>query len=254
MKRTSPSVLHTLFFVALFGCATYSAKAWAKPGKSAGQAAPSAKDNSASAQISPALQKYIEGLPAGFDAIPADRKRQLDKLALFIKTRRDSKETARVTYICTHNSRRSHMGQIFATLAAAHYGVDRVEVFSGGTEVKAFNPRAVAALERAGFAITNPGGENPHYKVTFASNRPAIEAFSKKYDDAFNPKENFAAVMTCSQADKSCPTVAGATLRIPLHYEDPKESDGTPTEAATYDARARQIATEAFYVFSRLKV
>jgi len=254
MKRTSPSVFLCLAFAVLAGAASNTSRAWAKPSKSSAKAAPSAKEDSATAQISPTLQKYIENLPSGFDAIPADRKRQLDKLALFIKTRRDSNETARVTYICTHNSRRSHMGQLFATLAAAYYGVDRIEVFSGGTEAKAFNPRAVAALERAGFSITNPGGENPHYKVTFASNRPALEAFSKKYDDAFNPKENFAAVMTCSQADKTCPTVAGATLRIPLHYEDPKESDGTPAEAATYDARARQIATEAFYVFSRLKV
>jgi hypothetical protein len=47
--------------------------------------------------------------------------------------------------------------------------------------------------------------------------------------------------------------VTGSALRIPLHYEDPKASDGTPEEVATYDERARQIATEAFYTFSRVK-
>lgn len=145
------------------------------------------------------------------------------------------------------------MGQLSATLAAAFYGLDRVEAFSGGTEATAFNPRAVAALERAGFQIENPGGDNPHYKMRFAENRAPVEAFSKKYDDAWNPKSGFAAVMTCDHADKNCPTVAGATLRIPLHFVDPKASDGTPEEAATYDERAKQIATEVFYAMSRVK-
>lgn len=212
-----------------------------------------AREGKATPALLPSLQKYAQGLPAAFDAIPADRKPQLEKLALFIKTQRDSGQTARLVFICTHNSRRSHMGQLFATAAAAHYGIDRVESFSGGTEATAFNPRAVAALKRAGFSIDNPGGENPHYKVKFAAKLAPVEAFSKKYDDAFNPTKGFAAVMTCSHADKNCPTVAGASLRVPVHYEDPKAADGTPEEAAAYDARAKQIATELFYVFSRVK-
>lgn len=212
-----------------------------------------ASEGKSTPALLPALQKYVQALPAAFDEIPADRKPQLEKLALFIKTQRDSGQTARLVFICTHNSRRSHMGQLLASAAAAHYGIDRVQSFSGGTEATAFNPRAVAALKRAGFSIDNPGGENPHYKVKFAATRPPVEAFSKKYDDAFNPTKGFAAVMTCSHADKNCPTVAGASLRVPVHYEDPKAADGTPQEAATYDARAKQIATELFYVFSRVK-
>jgi len=211
------------------------------------------KTNPASVQLLPPLQKFVTSLPAGFSAIPEDRKKQLDKLALFVKTSRASGETARVLFICTHNSRRSHMGQLFATVAAAYYNLDHVETFSGGTEATAFNPRAVAAMERVGFTITNPGGSNPHYSVAYASNRPAVETFSKKYDDVTNPKEGFVAVMTCDQADKNCPVISGAALRLPLHYVDPKASDGTPQESATYDERARQIATEVFYAFSRVK-
>jgi arsenate reductase len=205
------------------------------------------------AQLLPPLAKLAETLPAGFAEIPQERKDQLEKLALFIRSKINAGETARVTYICTHNSRRSHMGQLFGTLAAAYYGVDHFEAFSGGTEATAFNPRAVAAVERLGFTLANPGGDNPHYKATYAANRPPLEMFSKKYDDPFNPKDNFATVMTCAHADKNCPVVAGASLRIPLHYEDPKDSDGKPDETATYDARAKQIATEAFYAFSRVK-
>lgn len=211
------------------------------------------KTNPAALQLLPPLANFVSSIPAGFSAIPEDRRKQLDKLALFIKTSRSSGETARVLFICTHNSRRSHMGQLFATVAAAYYGLDHVDSFSGGTEATAFNPRAVAAMERVGFAITNPGGSNPHYSVAFASNRPTVETFSKKYDDATNPKEGFVAVMTCDQADKNCPVISGAALRLPLHYVDPKAADGTPQETTTYDERARQIATEVFYAFSRVK-
>jgi arsenate reductase len=145
------------------------------------------------------------------------------------------------------------MGQIWATTAAAYYGVDNVKAFSGGTEATSFNPRAVAALEHAGFKLENPGGDNPHYKVTFSEKQPALESFSKKFEDPANPQENFAAVMTCAQADKNCPVVPGASIRVPLHYEDPKAADGTPEEASTYDERVRQIGSEMFYLFSQIK-
>jgi arsenate reductase (thioredoxin) len=58
--------------------------------------------------------------------------------------------------------------------------------------------------------------------------------------------------MTCDEADQDCPFVKGAALRISLPYEDPKVADGTPEEAARYDARSRQIATEMLYLFSKV--
>jgi arsenate reductase len=59
--------------------------------------------------------------------------------------------------------------------------------------------------------------------------------------------------MTCSHADKNCPTVTGASLRIPITFEDPKAADGTAKEAATYDKRSAQIAREMLYAFSLVK-
>ncbi|MEM9731475.1 MAG: protein-tyrosine-phosphatase, partial [Myxococcota bacterium] len=131
--------------------------------------------------------------------------------------------------------------------------VSGVAVFSGGTETTAFNPRAVAAMERAGFVIETPGGENPRYLVSYADGAEPIACFSKVYDDPVNPSEGFAAVMTCSSADEACPVVQGAAERVSITYEDPKASDDTPEETDTYDARCRQIATEMLFVFSRVK-
>jgi arsenate reductase len=186
--------------------------------------------------------------------LPEERREPLDRLAQFVMERRERGEAARLLFICTHNSRRSHMGQIWASVAAAHHGIDGVETFSGGTEATAFDPRAVAALRRAGIGIeaTNGDAANPRYAVSFADSRPALEAFSKKYDDPPNPTEGFAAIMTCSEADQACPFVQGAALRVALPYADPKASDGTPREEATYDERCQQIATEMFYLFSRV--
>lgn len=197
------------------------------------------------------LRRTIDRVIQRFGAIPESRKELLDQVAAYVSARRRVGESAELTFICTHNSRRSQMGQLWAAAAAVYFGVDEVHTYSGGTEVTAFNPRAVAAIERAGFVVENPGGDNPHYLVTFADDRPAIECFSKTYDDPFNPSDGFAAIMTCSEADEACPVVHGAALRAPIRYEDPKVADGTPSETAAYDERCLQIATEVLYLFSR---
>lgn len=200
------------------------------------------------------LFSYIETAASENDSIPQERKDQLKRIALYIQSKKDSNKAANLTFICTHNSRRSHMGQIWAAAAAAYYGIEQgIDTYSGGTEATAFNPRAVAAIERAGFHVKNPGGDNPHYEVTYAENGKVLKCFSKKYDDPSNPNENFAAIMTCSEADASCPTVPGADLRVPITYVDPKESDGTEQETATYDNRCRQIATEMLYMMSQVE-
>ncbi len=190
----------------------------------------------------------------GIEAIDPERREALDQLASWIDGRRAAGQPVRLLFICTHNSRRSHMGQLWAATAAAHFGVDDVATFSGGTEATAFNPRAVASLQRAGFEIEpNGDGDNPRYEVSYSPSQPVLWAWSKTYDDSANPSDGFAAVMTCSAADEACPFVRGADLRIAIPYDDPKAADGTPHEAATYDERSAQIATEMLYVFSRVR-
>jgi arsenate reductase len=198
------------------------------------------------------LSKYVQDAWSPAAKIPAEHRAALERIAEWIGERRSAGEDASLLFICTHNSRRSHMGQLWAATAAAWFGVDGVKTYSGGTESTAFDPRAVAALERAGFAIEKPEGDNPHYAVAFAAAGPTMEAWSKEYDDEANPTEGFAAIMTCSAADEACPNVVGADLRVAVPYEDPKVADGTPVEAAKYDERAAQIAAEMFYLFSRV--
>lgn len=198
----------------------------------------------------PKLKKYIIGLESNFDSIIHERKEQLVKLAGYVRSKQESGQPAKLNFICTHNSRRSHLAQIWTQTAAYHYGIDNIETYSGGTEATAFNPRAVAAVERAGFKVENPGGDNPKYKIYLSEDSEPMVCFSKTFDDDFNPNKNFAAIMTCSDADENCPFVPGAEFRKSITYVDPKASDGMGHEADTYDERCRQIATEMFYMMS----
>lgn len=157
-----------------------------------------------------------------------------------------------MTFICTHNSRRSHLAQVWAATAAARYGFSQVYTYSGGTEATAFNSRAVAALERAGFDVLKTSDDrNPVYHVRYAADAAPLTCFSKVYDQAPNPGDGFCAVMTCGDANERCPVVHGAAQRIAITYEDPKSADGTPAEAARYDERCAQIAREMLYAFDR---
>jgi protein-tyrosine-phosphatase len=199
------------------------------------------------------LKTYINGLKSNFDSIPSERKEQLQQVAEYVQSKIGKGEIAKLNFICTHNSRRSHLGQIWTAMAAHHYGVENIETYSGGTEATAFNPRAVAAVERAGLKVSDPGGENPRYEVSFSDETEPMICFSKTFDDDFNPKQNFAAIMTCSDADENCPFVPGAEFRKPITYVDPKESDGTGREGEVYDERCRQIGTEMFYMIREVR-
>lgn len=200
------------------------------------------------------LQTTIDQLTAEFQQIPPERKKTLHELTNFVQDKINSGKPAYLNFICTHNSRRSHLSQLWAQAAAFYYGVKNVSCYSGGTEATAFNPRAVKAMQEAGFQISKTtDGDNPVYEVRFASEAAPIIAFSKKYDDPFNHNKDFAAIMTCSHADENCPLVLGASGRIALTYDDPKEFDGTPSEAAKYSERVRQIGREILYAFSQVK-
>jgi len=132
-------------------------------------------------------------------------------------------------------------------VAAAYYGINKIETYSGGTEATALNPRVIAALRRVGFEISSSGGSNAHYFITYAKDLPPLECWSKAYDDPANPNREFAAVLTCSEADENCPFIPGAHLRLPLPYDDPKVADDGPAEATCYDERTRQIGREMFF-------
>jgi arsenate reductase len=199
------------------------------------------------------LTTYIKLVESTMAPPTGERLEALNDLATYLAEKNKEGKTAQLIFICTHNSRRSHLSQIWAQTSAAYYGLGDIVCYSGGTEATAFNYRAVAALERIGFRIENPGGTNPRYSVFSSDRIEPLVCFSKTFSDASNPQREFCAIMTCSDADKNCPFVPGADFRIPIPYNDPKEADNTPAEPARYDERCRQIAGEMLYVMRKTK-
>ena len=195
------------------------------------------------------LANNIEGI-LSID-ISEDRIAKLQPLIDYIKSKREKGQPIRLNFICTHNSRRSQLAQIWAQTAADYFEIPAF-CYSGGVEVTACNERTIRSLERSGFIISKHGHSNPIYFILQDKDTRPIIVFSKLYDDVINPHGNFATIMTCSHADENCPFIPGAEARIPVRYEDPKEFDDTDLESIKYDQRSQQIASEMFYVFSRV--
>ncbi len=199
-----------------------------------------------------ALTKTIEKIET--KNINEERKNTLRPLIEFIQQKVDNKQKVDINFICTHNSRRSHLAQIWAQAASAYFNIPGVHCYSGGTEETALFPKVSETLANQGFNILKiTDDNNPVYAIKYDDNALPIIGFSKKYDSPFNPTSGFAAVMTCSQADGGCPFIAGAEKRIPITFEDPKISDHTPEQAEVYTERSLEIANEMFYVFSMIK-
>lgn len=197
------------------------------------------------------VESKITQIRNKFEQIPDERKKLLSEFAGYISNKLKEGKEVKLTFICTHNSRRSHISQIWAQTAAEYFNVPTIKCYSGGTEATAFNPRAVKAMERAGFKIEKrDDSENPVYLVYYSENEAPVHCFSKVYSDEYNPQKEFAAIMTCSDADANCPLVFGAEARFPVRYDDPKEFDGTEQEEEKYDERAAQIGSEMLYAFS----
>jgi arsenate reductase len=199
----------------------------------------------------PKIEEVFKSLKT--ENISDERKKVLQPLINYIQDKITANQQIRLNFICTHNSRRSHLSQIWAQASAAYLGINSVFCYSGGTEATAMFPTVVKTLENSGFEIvTISEGKNPIYSIKYSGNAHPAIGFSKTYDDSFNPKNEFAAIMTCTQADEGCPFISGVEKRIAIPFEDPKVFDNTPQQVEKYQERSLQIATEMMYVFSNI--
>ncbi len=202
-------------------------------------------------KLYPNILSYIENLD--MDSIPSERKESLQIFIERVQAIKKESIDLTINFICTHNSRRSHLGQIWAQTMADYYGIKDVRTYSGGTEATAMYPQIVKTLEKNGFQIaTLSDSTNPIFGIKSGPNESPMIGFSKIYDHSFNPSTGFIAIMTCDQANEACPLVTGAVSKIAITYEDPKHSDGTEQMTKIYEERSKQIATEMKYVFSKI--
>ena len=206
-----------------------------------------------------AFADFVAARLVEFGRIDAERRRVLDGLATTIAAELRQHGAVDLVFVCTHNSRRSHLGQVWALVAADHFGLAGVRTWSGGTEVTAFEPRAAAALARAGLDVRREDGgdaevdvDNPIWQVRHRDGGPASRCWSKRFSDPPNPHSGFVALLMCSGAAAACPTVAGAATRVAIPYPDPKDADGLPAERAAYDGAVADIAREMLFLLGRV--
>lgn len=200
----------------------------------------------------PEVQAFVNGL--GLSTIPAARASLLQKLGGHIQRKLDTNDEVVLNFICTHNSRRSQLCQVWADTAAFYFGINKIRAFSGGTEATAFHPNAIRVLKSIGFHISVKAKEkNPVYLILCSKQADPLSCFSKLYNDPLNSTAPFIAVTTCSDAEANCPFIPAAEARFSIKYEDPKKADGTSLEAQAYAERNRQIATEMVYLVSKIK-
>ena len=199
----------------------------------------------------PRLGATVVELAEAVDPIDDLRRRVLDGLAAVIAEGEPGGTD--LLLVCTHNSRRSHVAMIWAVVAAHLYGFERVNTYSGGTAVTAFDPRAIAALSRAGFEVHIPRGDNPRVLVDYGPGLATPPCYSKPFDDPANPQSDYVAVMTCADADANCPYLPAARRRVPLRYRDPGHADDSEGEAAAYAGLVRQVGRELLFVFAKAR-
>jgi arsenate reductase (thioredoxin) len=202
----------------------------------------------------PQLKETLEKFQSNFDSISQERKELLARFAEIISNKLKQTNKADLTFICVHNSRRSHLSQFWAQAAAEFYGVKNITCYSGGTEDTAVYPSIISTVKSQGFVVdTIAQTSNPIYAVRFDESKHPIIGFSKQYDHAFNPQSDFVAVMVCSSADVNCPFIPNADTRIAITFNDPKEFDGTANEENGYLERSALIGTDFLYAFSLVK-
>lgn len=197
------------------------------------------------------LTDLIQRLKTEKDLIPVTRKEQLNELSVIINDQLQNAGQCDLVVICTHNSRRSQLGEIWLALAAHHFEIEGIRTFSGGTEATAFNHRMVYALQKKGIDLSRvEEGNNPKYVLGIGGQPSSRFLFSKKYDSDFNPAAGFIAIIVCDHANQNCPIVNGAGHRVFISYEDPKAYDDTKLELEKYLGKVDEIGREMIYCLS----
>ncbi|GBF37146.1 hypothetical protein [Leptospira johnsonii] len=200
------------------------------------------------------IQTFLRKIENESSLISEERKETLLEFAREIRELKLNQNYFEIVFVCTHNSRRSQIAQMFAFVCAEYLGLSGIGSYSGGTEVTSFHPNSVQALVKIGFKIEKEEetGDNPRYRISYKENSLPVSAYSKLYSDSSNPKRKFIAVMVCSSADESCPFVPGAWKRISLPYLDPKEFDGTAQAFEKYIETCETIARELLFVMEHV--
>ena len=87
--------------------------------------------------------------------IITSRKSILVGIINYVQTKIDLKKDINLNFICTHNSRRSHYGQIWAQVLAEYFKIKKFKSFSGGTISTEVSENVINSLIKCGFRLNS---------------------------------------------------------------------------------------------------
>ena len=204
--------------------------------------------------MSKTLKEYIKIILKNIDmGLEKSRKDRLVKIAQIIKINHEQQNIVKITFICTHNSRRSQFSQVWAYISSLYFKLDFIKPFSGGTEIDTVNLNVINSLISSGLKIEKTHKGKAIYLLKSFKKDKGINLYSKVYNSKLNPSKHFIAIMTCSDADQMCPVIKGADKKIFLPYSDPIVSDNKGLEKEVYNQTCSIIAKEMFYLMKQVK-
>jgi protein-tyrosine phosphatase/arsenate reductase len=193
------------------------------------------------------MKNIIKKLSAAQLEISEQRKAELAEIAKTIAEGLNDKPISLI-FVCTHNSRRSVLAEVWASVFIEHFNLP-LKAYSGGTEVTAVHQNTLDCLKSLGFQLKYDSSKiNPKVDIKISETKSII-TFSKVYHDEFNPQSNFFALMMCQHAAENCPFIPNALGRINLPYKDPKAYDNSPLKEKKYTETALLIGSEFRYMF-----
>ncbi len=205
-------------------------------------------------KLYPILFNYARNLYDDYTTIPLERRYILDEIANYIIGSNQFEGKSSLLIIGSNNATRSILVESWARAAAYYYGISNVDIYSGGISPVKISTYAILALEKAGFIVYKTGEpQNPTYEIKYTYNIPPVILKSKKYNDKSNPESHYGAVFVCPNADINLPALKGNNFRTSLYYFDPSAYDTAEDVLDQYLTRNKEIATEMFYLFYRLK-
>lgn len=199
----------------------------------------------------PPIEAYLAQLSP--NNITEKRKEKLNMISEYIYKKLKQQEPVALNFICTHNSRRSFLTNVWANVLAYHFKLPLIESYSAGTEATEIFSSCLEVLEENGFQISRKSKTpvNPTYEIKFSEAAKKITDYSKSLAQQ-QLNQEFIAILTCDEANQACPMVPRAEIRFALPYQDPKAFDKLPNQKEAYRATNTQIATELLYLFNAL--
>ena len=168
--------------------------------------------------------------------------KQKDRLELIAnELNKKIKETNVLVFLCTHNSRRSQICEVWGSIFSLIYKKE-ILINSAGTIKTSVHKEIFNVLKKCGVSV------NENEEIAFKN--LLIKLKSKTLDQIDAKK--FIAIMTCSDAEKSCPIDSRSVKNINMFFKDPKVYDNTKYMEEEYLKTNSNIAEELNYIFKRI--